>query len=130
MRACWLCSVAIVPRPEVAEPEETSAETWCAPPPLSPLTGVEVQVDPVAEVQIWALRWPGGPDWLAAAKPSEVAVSAVTATPGPAEPNGFSLPARAAVGGQFGERHGLARLGRLPQGDHVIAGRHLRKRRS
>ena len=44
----------------------------------------------MAEVQIWAFCWPRGPDWLAAVKPPELTVSAVTVTPGAAEPNGFS----------------------------------------
>src|SRR5271169_3506942 len=76
--------------PDTVEPDETNAEIWCAPPPLSPLTWAAAQADPVAEVQIWTLCWPGESDWLAAVKPPELAVSAVTATPGPAEPNGFS----------------------------------------
>ncbi len=44
----------------------------------------------MAEVQIWAFCWPGEPDWLAAVNSPELTVSAVTVTPGPAEPNGFS----------------------------------------
>jgi hypothetical protein len=54
--------VAIVPMPDTAEPDETSAEICCAPPALSPLTWAETQVDPVAEVQTWAFCWPGAPD--------------------------------------------------------------------
>src|SRR5215472_6249930 len=76
-----------MPMPVTAEPDETSAAISCAPPPLSPLTWAEVQVDPVAEVQICASCWPDDPDWLAAVKPVEPAASAVTIVLGPAEPN-------------------------------------------